>query len=273
MLNDITLGQFFPGTSFLHRMDPRMKIILSLLYIVVVFLAKTLYSFLFLLMFTAFIVFVGKISPKVILKSLKPLLLILIFTALINVFFTKSGTLLLEFYFIRIYSGGLLYALFMAIRIVCLVAGSSVILTYTTSPMDLTDAIEYLLSPLKKIKVPVHEFSMIMTIALRFIPTLIDETNKIMNAQKARGADFSNGSLLTRAKALIPVLIPLFISAFRRAEELATAMECRCYHGGEGRTRFKVLKMKTTDVLALLCMVSFGCLLALINRYGGGLSV
>lgn len=273
MLNDITLGQFFPGNSVLHRIDPRIKIILSILYIVTIFLARSLASFAVLVLSALLLVMLSGISPKVVLKSLKPLLFIILFTVVINVFYTKSGTLLLEFYFIKIYSGGLLQALFMMIRIVCLLIGSSVILTYTTSPMALTDAMERLLLPLKIFKVPVHEFAMIMTIALRFIPTLIDETNKIMNAQRARGSDFSSGGLLTRAKALIPVLIPLLISAFRRAEELATAMECRCYHGGEGRTRFRVLSIGVVDVLAVCMMLVLGIITVLFNIYIGGPSI
>lgn len=254
MIKDITLGQYFPGNSILHRMDPRLKILLMLEFVVLVFFATNLYTFAYLMLCMAVLVFSSGISMRVIIKGLKPIIFISLFTALINVFWTTGETPLVDFYFIHIYPEGLWRAFFMVLRIISLVAGTSVLLTYTTSPMDLTDALESLLSPLKKLHVPVHEFAMMMSLALRFVPTLIEETEKIINAQKARGADFESGSLLRRAKALVPILIPLFISAFSRATELAVAMECRCYTGGEGRTRMKVMRLGIFDILWLLVL-------------------
>ena len=250
MLKDITLGQYFPGKSVLHRLDPRMKILLMIVFVVFVFLAKNAAAFLFLLLLTGILTAVSRIRLSVIIKGLKPVLFISIFTAVINIFWTKGETPLWAWKFIEIYPEGLWRALYMAIRILTLVAGTSVLLTYTTTPMELTDALESLLSPLKKIRVPVHEFAMMMSLALRFVPTLIEETEKIINAQKARCADFETGGLIHRAKALIPVLIPLFLSSFRRATDLATAMECRCYTGGEGRTRMNALKLHFFDAAA-----------------------
>lgn len=264
MLKDITLGQFFPGKSFLHKLDPRMKLILTLLYIVAVFFANNIVSVTFTAIVAFLLVPLGQIPMHTVLRSLKSLSWIIAFTAVINIFFTKTGTQLVDFYFIHIFSGGIFYAITMALRVVALLIGTTMLLSYTTSPIALTDGIEQLLAPLKKLHVPVHEFAMMMTIALRFIPTLIEETDKIMSAQKARGADFESGSLLSRAKALIPIFIPLFVSAIRRAEELATAMECRCYHGGDGRTRMKVLKYSGRDFVALAAMIAFaGVLIAL----------
>jgi len=256
MIKDITLGQYFPGNSLLHKLDPRMKIILTLLYIVLVFLAKSLVSYIFLIAFVAFLLFISKLPVRPVLKGIKPILFVIMFTAVINIFWTKGEHILIDWYFIHVYFEGVVFAFYMLVRIIALVIGTSILLSYTTSPIDMTDGIEQLLSPLKKIKVPVHEFSMMMSIALRFIPTLIEETDKIMNAQKARGADFNSGNLIKRAKALIPVLIPLFVSSIRRADDLATAMECRCYRGGEGRTRMKSLKYKTSDYLFLLFMIA-----------------
>ena len=252
MLKDITLGQYFPGNSMLHKLDARFKIILMLAFVIVVFFAKNVASFAYLLLVVVAMVALSRISLKVIFQGLKPIVLISVFTALINLFWTSGENLIFEFGFIRIYSEGIWRAIFMMIRIVSLVMGTSVLLTYTTSPMDLTDALESLLSPLKKIRVPVHEFSMMMSLALRFVPTLIEETEKIINAQKARGADFESGNLIARAKALVPILIPLFISSFSRATDLAVAMECRCYVGGEGRTRMRVMKFRVYDFFVLL---------------------
>lgn len=256
MLKDITLGQFFPGNSILHRLDPRMKIILMLAFVVFVFFADSLFSFLYLTFLVLFLTFLSGISVSVILKGLKPVVFISIFTAVINLFFTSGESPLVSFYFIEIYAEGVWRALFMIIRILSLVTGTSILLTYTTSPMDLTDALESLLSPLKKLKVPVHEFAMMMSLALRFVPTLIEETEKIINAQKARGADFETGSLLRRAKALVPILIPLFISAFSRATDLAVAMECRCYTGGEGRTRLRVMHLTVHDLVVFVFLLA-----------------
>ena len=267
MLRDITLGQFFPGDSILHRADPRAKIILTLLYIIAVFLCKSIYSFALLFAVTLLLIAVSAIPVRLVLKSMKPILFIVIFTGIINLFFTKGESdPIVSWNFIKIYREGVKYALMMILRISSLIAGTSVILTYTTSPIALTDGLEQLLSPLKKIKFPAHEFSMMMTIALRFIPTLIEETDKIMSAQKARGADFSTGSLVKRAKALIPVMIPLFISAFRRAAELAAAMECRCYHGGEGRTRMNVLRYRASDHILMISFVVFCAAIVILNK-------
>ncbi|MBQ7500125.1 MAG: energy-coupling factor transporter transmembrane protein EcfT [Clostridia bacterium] len=258
MLRDITLGQFFPGNSILHRADPRTKLILTVVYIVCVFLCKSVWSFVLLFAATAALVILSTIPARLIMRSVRPIIFIVIFTGLINLFMTRGeGDPLIRFKFIKIYAEGVKYALLMILRITSLVVGTSVILTYTTSPIALTDGLEQLLAPLKKIRFPVHEFSMMMTIALRFIPTLIEETDKIMSAQKARGADFSSGGLIKRAKALIPVLIPLFISAFRRAAELATAMECRCYHGGEGRTRMNILRYSALDFILMTAFAVF----------------
>ena len=244
-----------------------------MLYIVCTFLCKNVVSFGLLFLSGILLISIAKIPFKIILRSLKPIIFIMLFTVVINVFWTTGDNLLFSWGFINVYAEGLYNALFMAVRIIMLITGTSLFLTYTTTPIQLTDAIERLLAPLKKIKVPVHEFAMMMTIALRFVPTLIDETDRIMSAQKARGADFSNGSLVKRAKALIPILVPLFVSAFRRADELATAMECRCYHGGEGRTKMTVTHMKASDVAALLIMVAFGVAILWVNHYAAKLGI
>ncbi len=249
MLKDITLGQYFPGTSIIHRLDPRSKLIMLVVYIVALFLAKGWVGYGLMFLFLAWTVKISTIPPRSIVKGMKPLVMILAFTGILNLFFTKEGMLLVDFWIIQIYSGGVSHAAMMVLRILMLISGTF-LLTYTTSPIALTDGLEALMNPLKKIGVPVHELSMMMCIALRFIPTLIEETDKIMCAQKARGADFENGSLMERAKALIPILVPLFISAFRRADELATAMECRCYQGGEGRTKMKLLRYHREDFVA-----------------------
>ena len=250
MLNDITLGQYFPGKSAIHKLDPRMKIIIAIIYITAIFLAPDIYILSMVFAVNIIIILLSQIPFIIILKALKPLIFIIGFTVVIQIFWVSGENLLFQYKFIKIYSDSLIQAVFIVARIVSLVSATSVFITYTTSPTMLTDAIERLLSPLKKIKIPVHEFAMMMTIALRFIPTLIDETEKIINAQKARGADFYSGNILKRAKALIPVLIPLIVSAFRRADELATAMECRCYRGGEGRTKMKRLKYSGKDIAA-----------------------
>ncbi len=251
MLKDITLGQFFPGKTVIHRLDPRTKLVLLVVYIVALFLARSFVSYGLMLAFLVAVTFMGRIPFKSMTRGLKPMLIFILFTAALNLFYTQGGTLLLDWWIFHIYSEGLKMAFFMVLRIMMLICGTF-LLTYTTSPIALTDALEHLLSPLKKLHVPVHELAMMMSIALRFIPTLIEETDKIMSAQKARGADFETGSLIRRAKALIPILVPLFVSAFRRADELATAMECRCYHGGEGRTRLKVLRYAPIDLAAFL---------------------
>ena len=257
MLKDITLGQFFPGNSILHRLDARLKLLLMVFFVVFVFFAKNLLSFAYLFVAVLILIALSRLPFKVVLGGLKPIVFISLFTALINLFFTAGDKLVFQFYFIRIYEEGIWRALYMIVRIISLVAGTSVLLTYTTSPMDLTDAMENVLSPLKKLHVPVHEFAMMMSLALRFVPTLIEETEKIINAQKARGADFESGNLIARAKALVPILIPLFISSFSRATDLAVAMECRCYSGGEGRTRMKVMRYTVRDflVFALILII------------------
>lgn len=248
MISDITLGQFFPGRSLIHRLDPRTKIILATLFIVAVFVANNPISFLLLLATTVILIAISRISFKVILKSIKPIVFILIFTAILNILMTKgAGEPLLSFWIISIYTEGIARAVMMALRVIILIVGSSILLTYTTSPISLTDGLESLLSPLKVVKLPVHTFAMMMSIALRFIPTLVEETEKIMNAQKSRGADFTTGSLAQRAKALIPLLVPLFVSSFKRAEELATAMECRCYRGDKNRTKLVKLEYRGLD--------------------------
>ena len=248
MLRDITNGQHFPGNSVLHRCDPRLKLVATIAYIVVLFVAPNPLGLALSIALLAALYKVAKIPGKLILKSLKPIVPIVLFTAVLNLFFvTGEGEPLVHIWVLKIYGEGIRYAILLTVRVCALIAGTS-LLTYTTSPIVLTDAIENLLRPLAKIHFPVHELAMMMTIALRFIPTLIEETEKIMNAQKARGAMIDNGTFTQRIKALVPVLIPLFISAFRRADELAMAMECRCYHGGEGRTRLKVLKFGALDV-------------------------
>ena len=250
MIRDITIGQYFPGQSAIHRMDPRVKILLSVLYIVMLFVAGNLWGLLLGVLFGFAAYLISGIPLSMIGKSMRPVVPIVIFTAVLNLFLT-SGDVLWQWHFLKITKEGIETAVFMSVRILCLIAGTS-LLTYTTSPIALTDGIERLLSPLKKMKLPVHELAMMMTIALRFIPTLIEETDKIMSAQKARGADLESGGVLQRAKALLPILIPLFVSAFRRADELALAMECRCYHGGKGRTKLKQLHYRGRDVTALL---------------------
>jgi len=260
MLKDITLGQFFPGKSVIHRLDPRTKLIMLVVYIVALFSAKSWISYSICLGFLATCIGISTIPVKSIVRGMKPLVMILIFTGVLNLFFTTTGDVLIDFWVITITTDGLVRAVFMTVRILMLIT-CTFLLTYTTSPIALTDGLEALMGPLKKIRVPVHELSMMMCIALRFIPTLIEETDKIMCAQKARGADFENGKLMDRVKALIPILVPLFISAFRRADELATAMECRCYHGGDGRSKMKILRYHGID---FWCFLVGAALLAVV---------
>lgn len=249
MLRDITLGQYFPGNSPIHRLDPRTKLLVLIVYIVALFVAKTWVSYLVCFGFLAACIYISKVPLKSIFRGLKPLVFILVFTGVLNIFFTPGNTVLVKWWVITITLEGVVRAVYMLIRIMMLVS-ATFLLTYTTSPISLTDGLESLLSPLKKLRFPVHELAMMMCIALRFIPTLIEETDKIMSAQRSRGADFESGKLMERVKALIPILVPLFIGAFRRADELATAMECRCYHGGEGRTKMKLLRYKRADFYA-----------------------
>lgn len=264
MLKDITLGQYFPGDTIAHRLDPRTKLLLVIIYIAALFIAVNWVSYALVIMVTAFCMWVSKIKPKSAFKGLKPLIFIILLTAVLNLFYT-DGTPIIPGWIIT--WEGIKKAIMMAVRIILLIVGTFM-LTYTTSPMELTDGLELMLNPLKKIKVPVHEMAMMMSMALRFIPTLIEETDKIMAAQKARGADFETGSLAKRAKALLPILVPLFVSAFRRADELAVAMESRCYHGGEGRTRMKQLKMMASDWIALILGIAFLAAVIILKRYG-----
>ena len=264
MLKNITMGQYYPVDSAVHRLDPRMKLILTILFIVAVFMAHSFAGYLLLLGFLYFACRVSKVPFRFMLKGLRPLRMIIILTFLLNLFFTPGEDLWVSVWVIRIYREGFFQALFYSLRLAFLVAGTS-LLTLTTSPIALSDGIEKLLSPLRKIHFPAHELAMMMTIALRFIPTLLEETDKIMKAQMARGADFESGNLLARAKAMVPLLVPLFVSAFRRAGDLAMAMESRCYHGGEGRTRLRVLKITKNDWIACGVMA---VLLALIILEG-----
>ena len=267
-MKNVSLGQYYAVDSPIHRIDPRFKIILSVLYIVTVFLCSNIVSVSLILVSATVLIALSKVPFRLILHSLKPIVFIVAFTAILNIFWSVGeGVPLFEWKFIKIYKEGIINAAFLIVRIVVLVIGSSVLMTYTTTPISLTDGIESLFSPLKKIKVPVHDFAMIMTIALRFIPTLSEEAEKIMAAQKARGADFTNGSLTKRAKALIPILIPLFSSSIRHAVDLATAMECRCYRGGEGRTRMKVLKSAPRDFVSLGLMTAFLGLIICTNIF------
>ncbi len=256
MLTDITIGQYFPGQSLLHKMDPRVKIVLTIAYIAAVFIPRNWVALAAAIVYLIAAILLSRLPIRLILKSFKPILPVVLFTALLNLFYIDSGAVLWQWQFLKLTTGGLISAAFLAIRILCLIAGSS-LLTYTTGPTTLTDAIERLMKPLGLIRVPVHEIAMMMSIALRFIPTLIEETDKIMSAQKARGADMESGGLLSRVKALIPVLIPLFVSSFRRAYELAMAMECRCYHGGKGRTRMTTLSLAFRDYAALVVTALF----------------
>lgn len=273
MKMDIAFGQYCEGDSLLHKADPRAKIIISVIYIVAIFLAKNVFAFAFLTLTSVLLVLLGKIPGKVILRGLKPILFIAIFTAVFNVLFYKGEHLLVDLRIMKIYLEGLINAALIVLRIILLLVSTSLLLTYTTTPIALTDALERLLAPLSKIGVPVHDFSMMMTIALRFIPILIEETEKIMNAQKSRGADFSSGNVVRRVRALVPIIIPLFVSAFRRASELAVAMESRCYTGGAGRTRMNVLHADFSDVLFTASTLLVCVIVVLINIFAPGYSV
>ena len=265
-LKDITLGQYFPGTSLIHRFDPRAKILFTVLFIATIFLCKNVVSYGLTLVALLVLIAISRVRPKVFLKGMKPIIFIVICTALLNLFYT-SGTVLWSFGILKITEEGLWKAGFMVLRILMLIA-CTLLLTYTTSPIALTDGLERLLRPLKKVNFPVHELSMMMSIALRFIPTLIQETDKIISAQKARGADFDSGGLVQKAKALIPILIPLFISSFRRAEELAIAMECRCYHGDEGRTSLRQLAMAGRDWGLLVFSIALCAGIVVLRCFG-----
>ena len=269
MITDITIGQYYGGaSSVVHRLDARMKLILTVCFIVIIFLCKNFLSLALMFALTAVSILLSKVPFRMFFKSLKPILPIILLTAVLNIFYISKGTVLFSFWKITVTTGGLATAFFMAVRIICLIMCSS-LLTYTTTPTDLTDAIERLLSPLKVFHVQVHTLAMMMTLALRFIPTLVEEIERITNAQKARGADFESGGFLQRVKAMLPVLIPLFVSAFRRAYELSFAMSCRCYHGGEGRTRMKQMRFHASDFVSLALFAAVLAGVIVLNRFFG----
>ena len=276
---EASFGVYYEKDTVIHKLDPRTKLLFVIAFIVGIFMAKDIYAYVLLIGITLCSILISRVPFLMVLKSLKPIVIILIFTSVLNLFWTTGETVLAEwtvirnFWTVTIYKESLIRAGVLALRIVILMACTTLYFSYTTTPMELTDGIETGLAPLKKIKVPVHEFAMMMTIALRFIPTLVDETTKIMNAQKARGADFSSGGLIKRAKALVPIIIPLFVSSFRRADELATAMECRCYRGGTGRTRMKALKMKAKDYVFLLLTGAMVAGVVLLNVYAKGYKI
>jgi len=265
MLKDITIGQYIPGDSFVHKLDPRVKILISFAFIVDLFIVNSFKGYIFIVLYTFLSIFISKIHLRYIYKGLKPIFVLILVTALLNLFMTGGTNVIFRWQFLTVYKEGLVLAAFMVLRLVFLIIGTS-LLTLTTSPIELTDGIEKLLNPFKRFGVPAHELAMMMTIALRFIPTLMDETDKIMKAQTARGADFESGNLVKRAKNLIPILVPLFISSFRRADELAMAMESRCYRGGEGRTRMKILKLTGRDYTAASVTIAL-IIASVISRF------
>ena len=266
MFKDITLGQYFPTDSVAHRLDPRTKLVLLVMYIVAVFIVKDIWVFGLVIAFMLFMTAMSRVPLSYIFKAMKPLKLLLPFMFLLNLFMIRTGTVLFSWKFISITTGGVRQALFIVLRLIALITGSS-LLTLTTTPVSLTEGLEKLLSPLKLVRFPVHELAMMMTIALRFIPTLLEEADKIMKAQLARGADLESGNIFKRAKAMLPILIPLFVNSFRRAEELALAMESRCYHGGEGRTRLRQLKFHWRDLFAVLLMGALIAAVVLLQKY------
>jgi energy-coupling factor transport system permease protein len=259
MMDNIIIGTYVPGTSIVHKMDPRAKIVMVFMYVFIVFMANSILSYALLTTFTFFIVFLTKVPFSFIYKGLKPVLWVILFTFILHIFVTKEGPLLFKFGWFELYEEGIKQGIFISVRFLLLIIMTS-LLTLTTTPIEITDGMESLLAPLKKMRFPVHELALMMSISLRFIPTLIQETEKIINAQTARGADFTSGPIKDRLKAIIPLLIPLFISAFKRAEELATAMEARGYRGGEGRTKFRNLQWGNYDtgMILLLCVLSVG---------------
>lgn len=267
MVKDITLGQYFHGESFIHKLDPRFKLIITVFALIEIFLCKNFFSLGLVFLFSIACVLISRISFKVIMKGLKMIYLLIFFTSALQIFYNKTGEAI-ELFGGKITTGGIYTAIFMAVRIISLIFISS-LLTYTTSPTALTDGLERLLSPLKKLHIPVDTLAMMMTIALRFIPTLIEEIYKIMNAQKARGADLDNGNIIKRAKALVPIFIPLFVNSFRRAYELAFAMECRCYNGSNRRTRMKKMHMSWRDVVAICFVIVMLSGILLLNYFFG----
>lgn len=269
MVRDITFGQYYPGESFLHKMDPRAKIVLSIIYITAVFLCNTYYSYFAVFCFLIFAVLVAQVPIRSVLKSIKGILFLVVITATINLLFYKEGTVLFKLWIIVITQDGLMFSSKMAMRLLFLVIGTTLV-TLTTTPMNLTDGMESLMSPLKLIKFPVHDVAIIMSIALRFIPSLMEEIDKIMMAQKARGASFDTGGLVARAKALLPILIPLFVSAFRRADELALALDARCYNATPNRTKMKILKLGYRDVIGSTVCLAFMGFIIFLRVYLGG---
>ena len=265
-MKNAALGQYYPSDSVIHRLDGRIKIILAVLFIVICFLCKSIPAFLMLILSTFVLIFISRIHFSVIFKALKAIIVILAFTFILNMFFTAGEKPIFSWWIFTLYPEGIRNAALMGIRILALIISTSVFVSYTTTPIQLTDSLESLLSPLKLLKVPVSDFAMMMSIALRFIPTLSEETEKIMTAQRSRGADFNTGSLVKRIKSLVPVLVPLFVSAFRRADDLATAMECRCYNGGKGRTKMNVPELHPADFVALAAVLLLGAGVIFINR-------
>lgn len=272
MIKDITIGQYFNGNSAIHRLDPRAKIVLTFVFIVLIFVCKSFPALALMVLFSLVTVLISRVPLSMVLKSVRPIAIIVIFTSILNIFYVKGGTPLIDWKFIHISTNGVFTALFMAIRIICLVVISSM-LTYTTTPTMLTDALEKLMSPLKIFKIPVSTLAMMMTLALRFIPTLVDEIDRITNAQKARGANLDDGKLIDRIKALVPIIVPLFVSSIRRAYELADAMDCRCYTGGPGRTRMKQMKFRASDFVAIGIMSVFAAGIFLLNHFFGAVIV
>ena len=266
MIRDITLGQYYPAKSILHRLDPRVKLVSTLLYLISLFLLKSIAGYLAAAVFLVGIIRASRVPFRYIVKGLKPIVMLLMITVVFNLFLQKDGEVLLRIWKLSVTTVGLRNAVYMAVRLIYLIIGSS-LMTFTTTPNELTDGIEALLHPLNKVHVPVHEVSMMMSIALRFIPILLEETDKIMKAQQARGADFESGNMIQRAKSMIPILVPLFVSAFRRAYDLAMAMEARCYRGGEGRTKMKPLKYQSRDRTAYVTMVVYVALVVAIGRF------
>ena len=265
MIRDITIGQYYPANSRLHGLDPRTKLICTFFFIISLFVSSSVSGYIIATLFIVSVIKISKVPFKHIVKGLKPIMIILLITVGFNLFLTREGEVLVDFWILTITDKGIKVAVFMAFRLIYLIMGSS-LMTFTTTPNSLTDGIERVLHPLNKIKVPVHEIAMMMTIALRFIPILMEETDKIMKAQTARGADFESGNIIQRAKAMIPVLVPLFVSAFRRANDLAMAMEARCYRGGDGRTKMKPLKYKKADATAYIIMTVYFLSMCIIGR-------
>ena len=268
MLKNITIGQFFPGDSIIHKMDPRTKLILVFMFVVGIFLVKSFWGYLLIGIYIIFVIALCKIPFRYMLKGLKPIFIIVLFTLVLNILMTPGENILFSWRKLVIYEEGIRLGFYFAVRLILLVLGSQ-ILTLTTSPLALTDGLETLFKPLQKIGMPVHELAMMMTIALRFIPTLLSETDKIMKAQMSRGADFESGNLISRAKSLVPVMVPLFVSAFRRADDLALAMEARCYRGGEGRTRMKKLQFTGADIITTLAFFIFAGTTAAVQIWVG----